>query len=313
MAGEFELIRQYAPKGAAREDVVLGSGDDAALLQPPPGHQLVATVDTLIAGRHFPLQTAAFDIGWKALAVNLSDLAAMGAEAAWVTVALSLDRDAEQMEAWMADFCAGIDALAQDSGVAVVGGDLTAGPLSVTIQALGYLEPHTALRRDTAQAGDVVAVTGCLGDAALALQLLQAGTSVPQALLERLNRPSPRLREGRALAGKAHAAIDISDGLLADLGHILEASELGAVLYSERLPTSDAFNTHCPPQDVSRLQLSGGDDYELCVCLPADLAEAMSQSLTIIGELTAEAGLSVQTADGQKVRVEKGGYDHFAK
>ena len=313
MAGEFDLIRRYAPKGAVRDDVVLGSGDDAALLQPPTGQQLVATVDTLVAGRHFPKQTEAFDIGWKSLAVNLSDLAAMGAQAAWVTVALTLPKEIEEAETWMADFCTGIQRLAKKTGVAVVGGDLTAGPLSITIQALGHVAPGMAMRRDGAQAGDVIAVTGKLGDAALALQCLQQNMVVPDALMERLNRPTPRLQEGQALAGKAHAAIDISDGLLADLGHILKASKKGARIYSDRLPASAGFAQHCPQPERAKLQLTGGDDYELCVCLPEVIAQEYADTLTIVGEVTASSGVQVSDAAGDPLDIGQAGYDHFAQ
>lgn len=311
MTGEFDLIRRYAPSGARRADVMLGSGDDAALLQVPAGRQLVATVDTLVAGRHFPIQTAAFDIGWKALAVNLSDLAAMGAEAAWATVALTLPDDLEQPDEWMAQFSAGLQALAEETGVAIVGGDLTAGPLSITIQALGHAAPEAALRRDGAQPGDVIAVTGPLGDAALALQMLQAGKVVPEVLLERLNRPRPRLAEGQALAGRAHAAIDISDGLAADLGHILEASAVGARIELQRLPLSADFMAQCPEEARDRLALSGGDDYELCLCLPAAVAAEMPEQLTIIGEITADPGLVLLDDGGRPVAMGRPGYDHF--
>lgn len=310
MTGEFDFIARHAPPGARRGDVLLGSGDDAALLRLPEGRVLAATVDTLVCGRHFPENTDAYDIGWKSLAVNLSDLAAMGAEAAWVTVALTLPPDMADKDGWMARFSAGIQALAEVHGVAVVGGDLTAGPLSITVQALGHVQHDQALRRDAARPGDVVAVSGTLGDAALALHLLQAGQAAPAELLERLNRPQPRLELGSMLAGKAHAAIDISDGLLADLGHILKDSGVGAVLHADDIPRSQAYRQLCPVAVSDQLALTGGDDYELCVCLPR---EAMIDGLTVIGRIETGSGCRVLDAQGQQLDIPHAGFDHFAE
>lgn len=314
MSGEFELIRRHAPAGARRADVLLGSGDDAALMQPAPGKALVATVDTLVAGRHFPLLTSAYDIGWKALAVNLSDLAAMGAEAAWATVALTLPAELnEDAGTWMGEFSAGIQALAETHEVAIVGGDLTSGPLSVTIQAMGQVEAGRAMRRDGARPGDLIAVTGTLGDAAQALAMLKQGANdIPAAMLERLNRPRPRLAEGLALAGAAHAAIDISDGLAADLGHILAASKLGADIHLASLPLSPEFEALCPvPQRAARV-LSGGDDYELCVCIGLEQLQALNLPLSVIGEISDQPGLRVFDASGEPLTLQATGYDHFS-
>lgn len=308
MAGEFDLIARYAPKGAVRQDVLLGSGDDAALMQVPSGKVLVSTVDTLVSGRHFPEDTDAYDVGWKSLAVNLSDLAAMGAEATWVTIALTLPAATPDREVWMADFCRGIQALAEESGVAVVGGDLTSGPLSITIQAMGLVNPDHALRRDGAQVGDVIAVSGTLGDAALALHLLQNGHQVPDILLNRLNRPEPRLALGQLLAGRAHAALDISDGLLGDLEHMLAASGVGATLQASGVPRSESFDRHCPANLRDSLALSGGDDYELCVCLPVS---ELVDGLTVIGQIEAEPGCRVLDAGGEPVKLAVHGFDHF--
>ncbi len=315
MAGEFDLIKRYAPRGADRSDVLLGSGDDAALLQVPAGRVLAATVDTLVQGRHFPEKTNPYDIGWKSVAVNLSDLAAMGAEAAWLTVALTLPRELEGREAWMQAFCEGVHDLAKAHDVAVVGGDLTSGPTSITVQALGHVGEREALRRDAACPGDLVAVTGALGDAALALYLLDnSAAPVPEALLGRLNRPAPRLDAGRALAGLAHAAIDISDGLAADLGHVLEASGVGAVLELDKLPLSSEFRAHCPEGLMESMVLTGGDDYELCVCLSEDRldeARAAVPGLTVIGRLGTQTGLQVFNAEGKTVELGRAGFDHF--
>lgn len=314
MAGEFELIRRYAPAGKQRVDVLLGSGDDAAVLAVPSDRQLVITVDTLVAGRHFPLETPAADVGWKSLAVNLSDLAAMGAEAAWATIALTLPANHEDPESWMAAFAEGVQCLAQAHGVAIVGGDLTAGPLSITIQAMGLVEPGRAMQRDTAIPGDVIAVTGDLGGAAGALQLLQAGVDVPAALTERLNRPVPRLAQGQRLAAVAHAGIDLSDGLVADLGHILKASGVGAKVYAEALPLNETLLSVLPLQAQS-LALGGGDDYELCVCLPPDAVSevqaCLDSPLTVIGEIMAGSGLAVIDVDGSSLDIARPGYDHF--
>ncbi len=308
MAGEFEFIARYAPKGAKRSDVILGSGDDAALVQVPAGKSLVSTVDTLVSGRHFPVQTSAYDIGWKALAVNLSDIAAMGAEAAWVTVALTMPSETADKDGWMSAFCNGIDDLAKQCGVAVIGGDLTSGPLSVTIQAMGFVEASKALRRDTAQVGDVIAVSGNLGDAALALHLLQSAVDVPAELLERLDKPLPRLALGQSLAGMAHAALDISDGLVGDLEHMLKASGTGARINVAAIPRSAAFQAHCPATLFDSLPLTGGDDYELCVTLPKN---ALVEGLTVIGEIEAEAGCRLLDAGGQAVKLDSSSFDHF--
>ena len=309
---EFQLIRHYfAGLTASSEDVVLGIGDDAAVLSVPTGQQLVVTTDTLIAGRHFPEQTAAFDVGWKALAVNLSDLAAMGAKPRWFTLALSLPApDA----VWLAGFADGLKALADQHRVALVGGDTTRGPLSITITAMGLVSASKALLRDGAAAGDVVCVTGTLGDAALALREL-SGAAV---LRRRLDRPRPRVEAGLLLAEFATAAIDISDGLAADLNHILLASAVGAELHAEKLPQSPTFSAAAVP-DALALQLHGGDDYELCVCLRADdVARAQHQLAAIglplspIGTLTVAPGLRLR--QGATVQsIDPRGYQHFSK
>jgi thiamine monophosphate kinase len=214
---EFDLIARYfSGRGARRDDVLLGIGDDAALLTVPAGRQLAAAVDTLVAGRHFPAHTGAFDIGWKALAVNLSDLAAMGATPAWATLSLTLPA---VDEAWLQAFADGFFALADTHHVALVGGDTTRGPLSITVQAHGHVAPGAALRRDAAAPGQALFVSGTLGDAACALRQLQAGDAVDTFVLQRLNRPEPRVTLGESLAGVAAAAIDISDGTVADFGY----------------------------------------------------------------------------------------------
>lgn len=310
---EFDIIRRLtAAAPTARADVVVGPGDDGAVLAVPAGHELVLTTDTLVAGRHFPADTAAADVGWKALAANLSDLAAMGADPAWITVALTVP---EADEAWLAGFVDGLAGLLAESGAVLVGGDLTRGPLCVTIQAAGTLPHGTALRRDGARAGDAVAVTGTLGDAALGLARWASAPTPLDAddsfLRARLNRPTPRNAAGRALRGHAHAAVDVSDGLLADLGHIAEASGVAASVEAARLPASAAFERLCPAGERLRHQLSGGDDYELCVCGPeAELA--VVPGLTVIGRVNAGSGVTVRDAAGRAVAGDAAGYDHFA-
>ena len=214
---EFDLIARIRARAATRGDVILGIGDDAALLQPPAGMQLVVAMDTLNSGVHFPPETAAADIGWKALAVNLSDLAAMGAQPAWCTLSLSLpDADAGFVDGFVDGFLE----LAERHGVALVGGDTTRGPLSVCVTVHGFVEPGTALRRAGARAGDEIWISGTVGDAAAALAQWRAGRGADAALRSRLDRPIPRVALGRALRGIASSCIDVSDGLAADLGHI---------------------------------------------------------------------------------------------
>lgn len=310
---EFQLIRHYfAGLTATTEGVLLGIGDDAALLSVPTGHELVVTTDTLVAGRHFPEQTRPFGIGWKSLAVNLSDLAAMGATPRWFTLALTLP---EQNADWLAEFSEGLKALADLHGVALVGGDTTRGPLSLTITAMGLVRARAAMRRDGAAEGDLICVTGTLGDAALALQQLPSATA-DHSLRRRLDRPTPRVEAGQLLAEWSVAAVDVSDGLAADLNHMLLASQLGAELRADKLPQSPAF-TRAAPANALALQLHGGDDYELCVCLrsedfqpaQAKLA-ALGVPLTRIGVITAEPGLRLR--EGSVVRaIEPRGYQHF--
>lgn len=310
---EFALIRRYFSKlSAAHDGVVLGIGDDAALLAPRPGHQLVVTCDTLIRGRHFPAETAAFDVGWKSLAVNLSDLAAMGAQPRWFLLALSLP---EADENWLADFGAGLKALADRHGVALVGGDTTRGELGITITAMGEVPTGAALLRGGARVDDCVCVTGTLGDAAAALALLQTGTR-DAALMARLDRPEPRIAAGLALRGIAHAAIDLSDGLAGDLQHVLDASGVGAELNVDAMPCSDALRARCTPEQRLPYQLAGGDDYELCLCIAPDRIEAaraaLDVPLTVVGHITAQPGLRCVDGGGATIGFDRSAYRHFS-
>ena len=314
---EFSLIDRYFRRtGAGRADVVLGIGDDAALLRVPEGQELVVTVDSLVAGVHFPLDAAPADIGHKALAVNLSDLAAMGATPSWVTLALTLPGAEAD---WLQAFCAGFFALADRHEVQLVGGDTTHGPLSITVQAMGLVPAGRALRRDGARPGDAILVTGSLGDAALALA---RGAAAPPGLRARLDRPLPRIAAGQVLREFASSAIDISDGLLADLGHIVRASGVGAELWVDELPRSVAFHQSLDPAqaDWHALPLAGGDDYELCVTLaPEQLAAARARlaeldlPLTQVGQICHGQGIHCRHGDGRAYMPTATGYDHFAR
>ena len=310
---EFELIRRhFSGLTTNTRGVALGIGDDCALLQVPAGHELAVTTDTLVAGRHFPLETSAFDIGWKALAVNLSDLAAMGAEPRWFTLALTLPESESQ---WLAEFSHGLKSLAEKYSVSLVGGDTTRGPLSLTLTAMGIVPPGKALRRSNAQIGDLVCVTGTLGDAALALAQLR-DPNAPQILRTRLDRPEPRIATGLALREIAHAAIDLSDGLAGDLNHILQASGVGALIHAEQLPMSDEFKRLTAEIPRLPLQVQGGDDYELCFCIPADRIEAARAAaetpLRVIGRITDKPGLRFVDAGGATIALNSTGYRHFS-
>jgi thiamine-monophosphate kinase len=318
---EFELIRRYfAELTPPRDDVALGIGDDAALLKPPRGSEVVVTTDTLIAGRHFPEDTDPQAVGWKSLAVNLSDLAAMGAEPRWFTLALTL-RMADPE--WLSGFASGLGAMAREARVGLVGGDTTQGALSITVTAMGTVPAGKAIRRSGAKAGNVICVTGTLGDAALALRLGQGEPSARgeaksadlEALRARLNRPQPRVAVGAALRDLAHAAIDLSDGLAGDLSHILDASGVGAEIRGDKLPMSAAFKALSDPESRVELQVSGGDDYELCVCLPAEnvakLRKRLDLPLTEIGRIVKGKALSILDAKGKKMAIAPFGYRHF--
>src|SRR5690606_8484650 len=312
---EFTLIDRIRRRAAGRGDVVLGIGDDAALLQPPAGMLLAVATDTLNAGVHFPGDTPPADIGWKALAVNLSDLAAMGATPAWASLSLSLpSADAD----WLDAFLDGFLALADAHGVALVGGDTTRGPLSVCVTVHGWVAPGAALRRDGARVGDDAWVTGTLGDAAAALVQWRAGGAHDPALRSRLDRPSPRVEAGRALAGLAHAAIDVSDGLLADLGHVCAASGLGADIALATLPASPALLAAFEGERRAALQATGGDDYELCFTASPEAHETIAAALarigvraTRIGRMVAGGGVSARHADGTTWQPARAGHEHF--
>ncbi len=319
MSGEFDLIARIKARAAlangSRDDVVLGIGDDAALLRPPAGKLLVVATDTLNDGVHFPAETAPNDLGWKSLAVNLSDLAAMGAQPAWCTLSLSL-HDADPC--WLDAFLDGFFELASRQQVALVGGDTTRGPLSICVTVHGFVEPDSAMRRIGARLGDDIWVTGTLGDAAAALAQWRAGVAIEPALRARMDRPMPRIRAGRALANIAHACIDVSDGLIADLGHLCTASEVGAELHLDALPASATLRAMFNEESRCVLQATGGDDYELCFTAPstnraaiADIAIATDVAMTRMGSIVAGRQVVALDATGHAWQPPRNGFDHF--
>lgn len=315
MASEFDLIDQFFLRRAARPDVILGIGDDAAVLRPPVDCDLVLTVDTLVENVHFPAATDPESIGHKAAAVNLSDLAAMGAEPTWLTLALTLP---SVDKAWLAAFSKGFLRLADQFGTALVGGDTTRGPLSMTVQAAGLVPRGQAITRTGALAGDGVFVTGEIGDAGLALTLLTSGKPIPPYCLQRLNRPTPRVEAGLVLRGIASAAIDVSDGLVADLKHILAGSGTGAVLDATAAPVSDEVRASLVSPADWRQPLVAGDDYELLFTVPAEkeplLREqfcGLTASVTRIGQVVEKPGLLVKAGDDETLLFDEEGYDHF--
>ena len=291
--------------------MLVGVGDDGAVLQVPAGSALVVSTDTLVRDVHFSDDYSPEDIGYKALAVNLSDLAAMAAQPAWASLALTLPR---ADEGWIADFARGFFDLAEAHGVALVGGDLTRGPLTITVGVYGFAPTGLSLRRNGARPGDEIFVTGTLGDAALALGGLP---SPHRAYLEtRLRRPTPRVAEGLSLRALASSGIDISDGLAADLAHLLTQSGCGATVYLERLPLSPALRALDDPDRRRALALAGGDDYELCFTVPPQ-QRAMLESrwrgapMTSIGRIEASPGLRWICADGSAYHPPREGYRHF--
>jgi thiamine-monophosphate kinase len=314
--GEFELIARYFTRAPRR--ALLGVGDDCALLQPEPGQQLAISTDMLVEGRHFLPGTDAAALGHKALAVNLSDLAAMGAAPLAFTLALALpDANPE----WLQGFAAGLFELAETHAIELVGGDTTRGPLNICITVLGQLPPGAALRRDAARVGDELWVSGLPGEARLALGHLlgqwQLDAQTLRQVLPRLQRPTPRLALGLALRAIAHAAIDISDGLLGDLRHILELSKVGAYINVDALPESVALAQQ-PPARRRQCQLAGGDDYELLFSAPphrrAEVLAAAAASTTAvhcIGRVEAAPGLRLHDAAGVPVADEFSSFDHF--
>lgn len=322
MHGEFDLIAQYFTRATPKAD--LGVGDDAALLRITPHCQLVVSVDASVVGTHFYADCPPAWIGWKALAVNVSDMAAMGATPKWITLALALpERDPN----WLAGFAQGFFDCATQFDIDLIGGDTTRGPLNITVQIMGEVPTGQALLRSGAQVGDDIWVTGALGSAALGLAHLQKKLVLPDAVLadclKALHQPQPRLAIGMRLRGIAHSCIDISDGLVADLAHILKASGVGAEIDLENIPCLASVTQLLVEQSLhssvfQQAMLAGGDDYELCFTAPKHKrgeVEALGLQLglpvTCIGEIRAGTGVQVNYLN-QPVSFTKRGFDHFA-
>jgi thiamine-monophosphate kinase len=320
--GEFDMIRRFFMRHdtAQSAGVVVGIGDDAAVLALPPHTELVAAVDTIVAGRHFPEGTDARSIGHRALAVNMSDLAAMGATPAWATLALTMPRVDVN---WLERFCSGFWDLADAHGVTLVGGDTTRGPLTLSVQIMGHVASGTALRRSGARAGDLLAVTGALGDAGAGLRfVLQPPPEASAATVELIRRfdyPTPRVQFGCAARGIATAAMDLSDGLIADLPKLAQASGLAAHIALERLPLSAAMRAAVPIAQARDFALAAGDDYELLLAVPpqryAELEAAAARlnlTLTAIGELR-DGDTVTWSLNGRDFAPSVRGWDHFAQ
>lgn len=317
---EFDIIQRHFNWPQQDQSIKVGNGDDAAVVSLRTGEELAISVDTSIKGVHFPHDTPAHAVGHKSLAVNLSDMAAMGATPRWFTLALTLPT---QNEEWLQAFSNSLKTLADQHNVSLIGGDTTRGPLSITIQIMGTLPKGSALRRSGAQPGDLICVTGTPGDAAAGLACLQNRLQLPTTeqayCVQRLNYPTPRLAFGERLRMHAHSCIDVSDGLCADLQHILDQSGVNATLATEQIPTSAALSK-LPAKTRNALTLSGGDDYELLFTIPADQLDAIQHiaaetntGVTAIGQVgaatTAKPTLTLTTGD---MTVSQG-FNHFAQ
>lgn len=291
---EFSIIKKFFDKHSLpSEDIVIGIGDDAALISPPVNYELAITTDSLVSGIHFHSNADAYDVGYKSLAVNLSDLAAMGATPKWILLALTIPNNDE---AWLEKFSSGLLDLAQQFGVRLIGGDLTRGPLTITIQAIGIVPKGLALTRAGAKPGDLIYVTGTLGDAAYSKYTLL---------------PKPNVEVGIKLLGTATAAIDVSDGLAADINHILECSHVGAKINVDQLPLSEKL-ARLDKNEAINFALNGGDDYQLCFTIPANKkSELTIANVTQIGVITADTQLSLHYQDGNKYHGPILGFRHF--
>jgi thiamine-monophosphate kinase len=318
MPSEFDLIARYFTRPTPGAE--LGVGDDAAILRVGAGMELVVSTDMLVSGTHFFADADPFQLGHKALAVNLSDLAAMGATPRWALLSLALPKAEDQ---WLRRFSEGFFALADQHRVDLVGGDTTRGPLNVSVTIMGEVPRGAALRRSGAQAGDDIWVSGQLGNAALALAQLQGRLQLSEEDFARcaqaLHQPQPRVALGLALRGIAHSAIDVSDGLLADLGHILECSHVAAEIRLDALPVSVPLKPHLAQPLGRHCLLAGGDDYELCFTAPvarrdavAQLGGALGLPLARIGTIVPGSGCLVLDKEGRKIDIGESGYDHFA-
>ena len=309
---EFELISQYInSQSLSRHDVLEGIGDDCAILSVPDNKSLAISMDTLVEGVHFPVNTPAYSIGYKSLAVNLSDLAASGAEPAWVSMSLTMP---ESDEKWLRDFLDGFFALAQQFNIQLVGGDTTRGSLSISVQAHGFVQQ--SLLRSGARAGDLVFVSGCLGDAAAGFELFDDKDAEDTQCVKRFNEPLPRVELGLAINSIATSCIDISDGLASDLGHICQRSECGAEVKLELIPLSSSFLQFYQQPNYERA-LGFGDDYELCFTVDKEkqdeikkIADILNIELTCIGKIDSNSGVRFVDSDNNNIIINKG-YDHF--
>ena len=322
MPSEFDIIRQLAEgQKLSRDEIKLGIGDDAAVLEIPSGYELVVSTDTLNHGVHFSEDDDAGDIGYKVLAVNLSDLAAMGAQPLAFNLSLSLPQSDEN---WLESFASGLFALANQYQVQLTGGDTTQGPLSISMTIMGLVPAGQAMRRQGASPGDSIYVTGTLGDAGAALlgKLGELKLNGPQqeALYSRLTRPSPRIETGLLLRGIASSCIDISDGLAADLGHVLQQSSVGATVYVDQIPLSSVYREVFDMAGGWTVPLSAGDDYELCFTIDdqqhpsihGELA-SLGVSISCIGMVEQQPGLRIQMPDGSVDMGHYAGYEHFSR
>jgi len=317
---EFSLIEKFFAKRIQRQDVATGIGDDAAILDVRAGHQLIITTDLLLDGVHFPNSTDPYDVGYKSLAVNLSDLAAMGAEPAWATLNLSLPN---ADDAWLSGFSDGFFDLARKYQVQLVGGDMARGPLTIGVQAMGWVPEGQAIKRSGARIGDDIYITGYLGDAAIGLKFA-AGEVLPQLdseiqMLRKFNQPEPRINCGIALRGIATSNIDISDGLVADLGHILERSAVGAEVQLADLPVSRQYKETYVAKFGWDPVVCGGDDYELCFTASKEDASVVAEKLkelnlvcTCIGEIREKPGLHLIDNEANEYQTSRSGFNHFA-
>ncbi|MBT8067885.1 MAG: thiamine-phosphate kinase [Gammaproteobacteria bacterium] len=302
---EFELIRRFFSRSADALGIVTGVGDDGAVIRPEPGRDQVQVIDTLVEGVHFPADISAADVGYRAVAVNLSDIAAMGAVPRYMTLALTLSQKDQQ---WVSGFADGLYAAASEFDVALIGGDTTSGTqLVATVHVTGDVETGQALLRSGASVGDSIFVTGTPGDAAAGLQLLERGEQ-DDYLVGRFLRPSARIETGRRLLGRAGAAIDVSDGLAGDLGKLLDASGVGGTLDIERLPISAALEARFDEPERHRLALTGGDDYELCFTARPEDVEGID-GVTAIGTVVEGSGLQIRNR-GVVVEYDDSGYRH---
>ena len=318
---EFDIIKHYFTVANHRKDVVMGPGDDCAILQVPANTLLAVSTDTLVSGVHFFADMDPAALGHKALAVNLSDLAAMGADPCWVSLALTLP---EVDHDWIKQFCAGFFELAEYYNVALIGGDMTKGPLSITVTVQGTLPEGKGLMRSGAGVGDGIYVTGTLGDAALGLQQVLGNIAVPaehqEFVRNKFEHPHPRILVGQALRDVATSALDLSDGLAGDLAHICRASNLRAQIEVEQLPLSDAMQASVSQEQAWELALTGGDDYELCFTVPELYRGQLETALAHCGVKFTRVGRmlsgepSVDLAhDGQPYQIVSQSWDHFRK